>query len=407
MIDTTAGSATRRPTKFMADLSRAMQTAAEVSRDETMARLSAEVKTVVEEIHAASTVEAAALRRRADDDVAAVREWSKAEIARIRDETEARIATRKVALDGEMDAHGKVVEARVEQVTATVSEFEAEMAAFFERLLAEQDPTRIATMAEAMPDPPDLAGVAAAISEPPTGSFDPNAAGAAGCPGRRGRAETAARRAGSIGRAGSVGRARPTTTPDFAAAEAEAAAFSGDLGEDDELRQPAVATESDAPESADPTARRPPARRLPATRRPARRRPRRPRTSARRPVSSSSDSSASRASRPSSAASGAPAVSAASRWRPVPTASSSSPSTTTRASASPTRSPGCPGSRHGSPPRPPTASRSPHTTPTPPADDPELEESPVARPAVVVALPPTESGSSALSSAAPASRSSR
>src|SRR6478609_8936107 len=78
MIDTTAGPATRRPTKFMADLSRAMQTAAEVSRDETMARLSADVKTVVEEIHAASTVEAAALRRRADDDVAAVREWSKA-----------------------------------------------------------------------------------------------------------------------------------------------------------------------------------------------------------------------------------------------------------------------------------------------------------------------------------------
>src|SRR6478609_6522406 len=94
MIDTTAGPATRRPTKFMADLSRAMQTAAEVSRDETMARLSADVKTVVE--------------------------WSKAEIARIRDEAEARVATRKVALDGEMDAHAKVVEARVEQVTATV-----------------------------------------------------------------------------------------------------------------------------------------------------------------------------------------------------------------------------------------------------------------------------------------------
>ena len=92
MTEATATSSARRPTKFMAELSRAMQTAVETSRDETLARLGADAKTVVEEIHAASAVEAAELRRRADDDVAAVREWSKAEIARIREETEARIA---------------------------------------------------------------------------------------------------------------------------------------------------------------------------------------------------------------------------------------------------------------------------------------------------------------------------
>ena len=133
-----------------------------------MARLGADAKTVVEEIHAASAVEAAELRRHADDDVAAVREWSKAEIARIREETEARIALRKTALDGEMDQHGLVVESRVQQVGATVAAFEAEMAAFFERLRTEEDPTRIAAMAERMPEPPDLAGVAAAIVEPMT-----------------------------------------------------------------------------------------------------------------------------------------------------------------------------------------------------------------------------------------------
>ncbi len=249
MIETTAGPATRRPTKFMADLSRAMQTAAEVSRDETMARLSADVKTVVEEIHAASTVEAAALRRRADDDVAAVREWSKAEIARIRDEAEARVATRKVALDGEMDAHGKVVEARVEQVTATVSEFEARMTTFFEHLMAEQDPTRIATMAETMPDPPDLASVAASISEPPTASFDPNAQVLPDAPVAEITETPAAEPEASADQADT---AEPTATgTDFAAAEAEAASFTGDLGEDDELRQPAATTESDAPESAE------------------------------------------------------------------------------------------------------------------------------------------------------------
>ena len=83
-----------------------------------------------------------------------MREWSKAEIARIREETEARIALRKTALDGEMDQHGLVVESRVQQVGATVAEYEAQMDAFFERLRAEEDPTRIAAMAERMPEPP-------------------------------------------------------------------------------------------------------------------------------------------------------------------------------------------------------------------------------------------------------------
>ncbi len=173
MIDATATSSARRPTKFMAELSRAMQTAVETSRDETLARLGADAKTVVEEIHATSAVEAAELRRQADDDVAAVREWSKAEISRIREETEARIALRKTALDGDMDQHGLVVESRVQQVGATIAEFESQMEAFFERLRSEEDPTRIAAMAERMPEPPDLARVAAAIVEPITASFEP------------------------------------------------------------------------------------------------------------------------------------------------------------------------------------------------------------------------------------------
>ena len=146
----------RRATKFMAELSHAMQAAAEHARNETMERFEAEAKAVVEEIHANATTEVADLRRKADDDVAAIRDWSKAEIARIREETEARVAARKTGLDAEMEAHATTVEARAERVTAVVAAFETEMAAFFDRLNAEEDPTRIATMAETMPDPPSL-----------------------------------------------------------------------------------------------------------------------------------------------------------------------------------------------------------------------------------------------------------
>lgn len=215
----------RRATKFMAELSQAMLAAAEHSRNETMERFQVEAKAVVEEIHANATTEVTDLRRKADDDLAAIREWSKAEIARIREETETRAAARKTGLDSEIDAHSATVEARAERVVAVVAAFETEMGAFFERLNAEEDPTRIATMAETMPDPPSLEAVAALIVAATT---TPVA-----------RPETATTTA-----------AADTAEIDFAAAEAEALSFDGDLGtlgdEDD------AGTESTA-ESIEPT----------------------------------------------------------------------------------------------------------------------------------------------------------
>jgi hypothetical protein len=146
--------APRKPSKFLADLSKAMQAAAEEARNGTLAQFQADAKSHVEQIHERSATEAAALRRAADDDVAAVREWSKAEIARIREETENRITARKGRLESEIEGHAAQIEREIERVHGRVSAFEHEMAEFFERLLAEDDPTRIATMAERLPEPP-------------------------------------------------------------------------------------------------------------------------------------------------------------------------------------------------------------------------------------------------------------
>jgi cell pole-organizing protein PopZ len=88
------------------------------------------------------------------------------------------------------------------------------MTAFFERLNAEEDPTRIATMAETMPEPPSLADVAASIAvgtAPQAAAVEP------------------------VAEAHAPGADGPTAEIDFAAAEAEAASFSGDLEADDEL----------------------------------------------------------------------------------------------------------------------------------------------------------------------------
>jgi hypothetical protein len=86
-------------------------------------------------------------------------------LARVREETEQKITDRKARLETEIEDHAAVIEREIEAVTATVAGFEAEMASFFERLLAEDDPTAFATMAENLPEPPsfdDLTAVAAA-----------------------------------------------------------------------------------------------------------------------------------------------------------------------------------------------------------------------------------------------------
>jgi hypothetical protein len=146
----------RKPSKFLADLTKAMQTAAEEERNKNLTQFQADAKTYVEQIHERSATEANTLRRQADDDVAAVREWSKAEIARIREETESRITARKGRLETEIEQHGAMIAREIELVQVRVAGFEDEMASFFERLLAEDDPTHFATMAENLPEPPSF-----------------------------------------------------------------------------------------------------------------------------------------------------------------------------------------------------------------------------------------------------------
>jgi hypothetical protein len=171
----------RKPTRFMADLTKAMQAAAEDARSRALTQLQTDAKSYVESIHGRSSTEAAGLRRAADDDVAAVREWSKAEIARVREETEAKITARKGRLESEIEQHAGVIEREIDAVQKTVAAFEDEMAAFFERLLGEEDPSRFATMAENLPEAPSFEGIVAtpvdempeAVTEPETMETEP------------------------------------------------------------------------------------------------------------------------------------------------------------------------------------------------------------------------------------------
>jgi hypothetical protein len=155
-----------RTNPLVAGLVKAMREAALASRAETTARLQAEVAARVEAIRESGTARAADLRKRADEDIAGIREWSKAEIARLRQETDERVESRKTDLTSQTAQHEAAIEREAEQVQSTVASFEADMDEFFERLLAENDPARLAALAEQAPDPPDLsAEVVAANGE--------------------------------------------------------------------------------------------------------------------------------------------------------------------------------------------------------------------------------------------------
>ena len=63
-----------------------------------------------------------------------------------------------MSLTAEVERHAASVGRLVDEVQSTVSAFEADMDEFFGRLLAENDPARLAALAEQAPDPPDLSG---------------------------------------------------------------------------------------------------------------------------------------------------------------------------------------------------------------------------------------------------------
>ena len=148
----------KRENPLVAGLVKAMREAAIASRAETTTRLQAEAASRIEAIRAESTDEAAALRKRVDDDIAAIREWSKVEMARIKAETEHRIEERRADAINESQRHLDAVEQLAAQVQSTVAAYEADTERFFQQLLAETDPARLAAFAEQAPEPPDLTG---------------------------------------------------------------------------------------------------------------------------------------------------------------------------------------------------------------------------------------------------------
>ena len=142
--------------KLAIDLAAAIRSTSESARDAQLAHVADEAKGVSARIAAQLLEGSAALRQQSDDDIAEVREWAKAEAARIKAESDAKIAARKLLLEGQIADHEAANRDREERLQAAVTGYQRTMDEFFTRFLAEEDPARLATIAETMPEPPSL-----------------------------------------------------------------------------------------------------------------------------------------------------------------------------------------------------------------------------------------------------------
>ncbi len=247
----------RKPTKLMVDLAAAIRATTEAARDQALAVVEVDATDVIGAIRAASTEGTEALRRQSEEDQAGIKEWSKAEIARIREESEKRIAARKATLEAELAAYTSAVEHRIGEVDGAVARYRADMDAYFQGLALEDDPARLATMAEAMPEPLELgawkniadidltpfaAGAAAAevveplapdagMAEAETAVAEPGAVEAETPAAEAGAAELEAAEAEAAEADAEAADAEPEPEPEPEAAEADAETADADAAE--------------------------------------------------------------------------------------------------------------------------------------------------------------------------------
>ena len=162
-----------RPKEFLAGLTRAMRTAAEAEREQILARFEEDARVYMSSIREHSADQADALRQRADDDIEGIHSWSERELARIREETERRIERRRTRLDEELGSNDAEADQQVERIEATIGAFGDQMAHFFEGLLAEEDPARFAALAASLPVPPSLEAEATRTDPVPAPAPEP------------------------------------------------------------------------------------------------------------------------------------------------------------------------------------------------------------------------------------------
>jgi hypothetical protein len=141
---------------FRLGLAQAMHGAAARERERIAEMVAGDAKDHVEKAHARAVIEAAELRRLADEDVHAIEAWSATEITRISREAERRTQQRRADLASYLELHRAIIATEIAGVETAVVEYSASLGRFIEELIGSNDPTEIARRAESVPTPPKL-----------------------------------------------------------------------------------------------------------------------------------------------------------------------------------------------------------------------------------------------------------
>jgi hypothetical protein len=147
---------------FLAELARAMQSAAEREREHIVEAVANDAAEQVEKARVRAAAEADELRRLADEDIERIAEWTATEMDRIRREADRRTEERRNNLTAYLANHESIIDTEIGGVDAAVRDYRSALDQFFGGLTGSTEPAEIARRAGALPEPPDLDAVRAA-----------------------------------------------------------------------------------------------------------------------------------------------------------------------------------------------------------------------------------------------------
>jgi hypothetical protein len=144
--------------QFLSSLTAAMRRVADDARETSLADARAAIAAKIAGMRAAATARADELRTRAEQDVAGIGEWSRAEIVRIESETQRKVEQRRSQLAEQLDEHDRRSSSEIAALEAQVEQYEGELALFFAQLGEITDPDTFISAARRMPRLPQADG---------------------------------------------------------------------------------------------------------------------------------------------------------------------------------------------------------------------------------------------------------
>jgi len=144
---------------FLAELTRAMQAAAERQREEIATVIDDDAAGQVEIARKRGAAEAGELRRAAERDVDGIQAWAAQETERIRREANQRTDERRKELEAHLAKHESIIDCEVVGVGVAVKDYRSTLDEFFAQLRGADSPSELARLAGSLPPPPDLESV--------------------------------------------------------------------------------------------------------------------------------------------------------------------------------------------------------------------------------------------------------